>query len=274
MIKKRIIAILASFMLVSVTSSSFSFAAAPYKTPEHHEVSDKDAVKFIEKTLGKKYAERALHRVKTPMSVSDEFKNDNYITNSSGNWGGYIARSSNIKGVHAYFNIPSDTSGFIAPWAGIGGVGGQYLAQTGATSGTYNGQTIHAAWIELFPSPAQYVFNVNVGDQMASSVSHDDDTGYWNLLIQDFTTSTYYMDEYNFSPDTSSAEWAVEPRGSNPVGKFSVNFSSCFWNDSSWNFRDINYNTNNLICTTLVDAFKNTAAPSSISGGQSFSISR
>ncbi|MNC15219.1 hypothetical protein D3C75_630250 [compost metagenome] len=243
---------------------------------KEYQVSDEYEINYIRKTLGDEYADRLKHRHTTPLAVSDAAKDLQFTTSTNGNWGGYIVTpTSTPKGVGGSFKVPTDSNGLVAPWTGVGGFTGSQLVQTGVLAGTNSTViTKPLAWTEALPAAPIYWFEVNPGDQMYSSVSYDADTSKWNLLIQDTTTGDYYATQYTYSP-AASAEWVIEGLGSNNIGNFTVNFTGAFWNDSSWNFRNIDYDTSRLYKSTLTSpSGQNSNAPSSITGGSSFSISR
>jgi hypothetical protein len=255
-----------------------SSVEANFKMVEYS-VSDEHEIDFVRKHYGDAEANRLLHRYKTPLNVTQAATEMNYTTNAAGLWGGYIATPSSApKEVDGYFTVPTDTNGLVAPWAGLGGQSGNtQLIQTGVLAGT-NPKVITQpmAWTEALPAAPQYWFYVNPGDQMHSSVGYDSDTGKYNLYIADLTSGAYYAIEYSYTPG-ASAEWVIEPAGTNPLGNFTVNFTNSTWTDSNLNVRAIDYNTSSLVKQTSSTTAGTTNAPSSITDNSylsSFSISK
>jgi len=294
--KRFIFSMVTSIMLMAATTSGISHGAAPSNSfgpgvrngeqppaieknieLKEFEVTDEYEINFIRKTAGDKYADQLKNRHKTPLDVTQAAKDIQFTTDEPGNWGGYIVKpTSTPKGVSGDFKVPSDSNGLIAPWTGIGGFkGSTQLVQTGVLAGT-NASVMSQpmAWTEALPADPVFWFYVNPGDQMYSSVSYDADTNKWNLLIQDVTSGDYYATQYTYTPG-SSAEWVIEAYGNYNIGNFTVNFTNCSWNDNNWVFRNIDYDTSKLYRWTLNSGSgQNSSAPSSITSGSSFSISR
>jgi len=148
------------------------------------------------------------------------------VDGQSPNWGGYVADQGNtgnwVNESRAFFHVRQVTGGpAVGTWGGVGGVNGTNLAQTGVD------QLRMQAWVELFPNPATYLFSIGNGDTMFSNVFFDGATGGWVLLIQDYTSGTFFSQEYVFTPDLTSADFISEAQGGGPVPSFSgIDFSS------------------------------------------------
>lgn len=213
-------------------------------SPKPIGISDDYAKKLTAKFLGVKAASRMLHRVKEPLANQPEDNvkfTTNPINDPSTNWAGYVAESSNITGAMSKFTVEKST-GIDAAWAGVGGDNGTNLAQTGVRMDNLK------AWYEMFPANPVYLFNVNNGDEMMSTVSFDTDTGKWYLYIGDLTTGTCYGDEFSFNPDTTTAEWIVETTGNSAVGNFNpVNFTQATWSDSNYTYQNINSDSDSTL---------------------------
>jgi hypothetical protein len=159
---------------------------------------------------------------------------------TSGNWSGYISDFKNasnlVWGVLSNYHVRAVCSNCaqVATFAGVGGVNGQNLAQTGAD------QWLLEAWIELYPNPPVYEFFVNNGDYMYSNVSYDNVTAKWSLSIQDVTRGASFSSEYSFNPDQTSGEWIVETLSSSVPSFSNVDFTYSDWYDNNGFLNNIN----------------------------------
>ena len=235
-------------------------------------LTDKEAVALIEKHLGKEAADRAKNRIE--VGTVGETRYSKAVTKKPGNynWGGYVVQSTDIVGAYGRFNVTKNpTNTHSAVWVGIGGVYGTNLVQTGVDL------VSKKAWIELYPAKPVYYFSVNVGDEINASVSYDVDYGQWACIIQNLTTSDYYIGMYSFTPNQSSAEWVLENvNNTKPTSISTINFTRCYWTKDSGGgiagaIQDIN---SNLSAALYAYQLRGTVYPSAIkSDGRRFSFS-
>src|SRR5580704_493414 len=95
-------------------------------------------------------------------------------SNTSSNWAGYVANSSDYRGVGATWSVPTATN--VAPsgisadatWVGIGGLTSNDLIQAGTQIVTDNGSVEYEAWYETLPNAQEMVpFTVHAGDSVS-----------------------------------------------------------------------------------------------------------
>ena len=151
----------------------------------------------------------------------------------SGNWSGYVVRSSagkSFSSVSGSWVEPSvsDSSGqgYAAFWVGLGGAGApqsQSLEQVGTAAQVVDGKTSYYAWYELVPASQQALsLAVHPGDHMSGKVSVAGSRV--TIWLSDETTGASVTRTLRMSsPDTSSAEWIAEaPAAQYPDGSTQV----------------------------------------------------
>lgn len=231
-----------------------------------HQISTAQAIQLAQKFLGPTVASHMLHRVITPTVPQDPNMRYSTISASSSNWSGYYVQGSGLKGAQASFNSVSDTTGDVAPWVGIGGVGNSELIQTGIDD------SLQREWYQMLPSNPVYVFNVHPGDKISATVSYDNSTGLWYIDIADLTTNVYYANEFSYTANESTADFILEsPYPHNPGNPATTYFSSAYWENSS-SLNESLGSAGTLYKETLSNQY-GYLVPSAISGGTNFSVS-
>jgi Peptidase A4 family len=174
-------------------------------------------------------AAHMLHRVTKPLAIQPQVGHYVNVTSST-NWGGYYVQSTNVEGSYGCVVDTKAPTYDAASWTGVGGVNGTGdLAQSGVDQYEQEG------WIETYPNPPVFYFNVNTGDTVCSEVKYVS-SGKWYISVTDSTSGSYYAADYSFNPDRSTAEWITEAQGSAAVPRFgSITFTSTEWWNSSGN---------------------------------------
>ena len=251
--------------------------AAPQ--PDVYSLNDSQAQAVAARFADPEVVAHMLHRVTTPLpeQPAGRWSVQNYF---SGNYSGYIADTSGtgraVTGAYGRFNaeqLPFGPGiGTNGSWIGIGGKNGPNLIQAGVS---YQNPK---AFVELLPAQPVYYFNVRAGDQMYAATIKDNSTGFWYVLVEDLSTSVYYANEYNYSPDTSTADWITEVQpysGPAPFLSTPVNFSQAYWTfANSTSLQLTSPFASTLWKTTMQDPYGGQYCPSNVGGdGISFSIS-
>jgi hypothetical protein len=113
-----------------------------------------------------------------------------------GNWAGYGIPSVQDDGyVSGVWTVPAincrkTQNALDGVWAGLGGVNGQALLQTGVSDSCKGGVEDHFAWWELvpgYPDDVDFKLAVSAGDVMEASVYHAA-SGHWVTRIDNLTT--------------------------------------------------------------------------------------
>jgi len=142
------------------------------------------------------------------------------------NWAGYVfspaSSSGSVNNVSGEFVLPLSTSTPFAVWIGIGGVGtgGQYanLWQAGVVFNA-SGSPQVSAWYENFSSShGKPVWNssfpVRHGDKLQVTLSYSSGTSTFRLKDLTAPGQPTWSGSIPFQPDTKTAEWVLEPKGS------------------------------------------------------------
>jgi hypothetical protein len=218
----------------SIASSSVGQEVAAYGAPPGYDVSDNYAKAFV---VAQHAAPELIQHMTTRITSYIQPPSVRFAESSSSNWGGYVQNgpSAGIEQVQGRFSVTSEPSGAdqMASWLGIGGWNGQNLIQTGVDDNN------HMTWVEMLPQSPVYLFGVNDGDYLYGLISYDHGTGKWYVEIDDETTGNYWVNEYSYSPDQTSAEWIVEDAG----GTQAVPNQCCYYFWAS-EFTDGSDNTN------------------------------
>jgi hypothetical protein len=203
-------------------------------------------------------------------------------SDTSLNWAGYVVRSGSFTSVSGSWMVPSvaiaTTSQADATWIGIGGVASTDLIQVGTQEITQNGTLSYEAWYELLPADSVPVaLTVHAGDSMSASLVQEQ-SGNWQINIQDNTTGQSYSTTVSYDSSLSSAEW-IEEMPSDQTGFIPLdNFGTVSFTNASAvdNGKTITPAQGNAIPLTMItNANQALAVPSSLgANGQSFSVSR
>jgi hypothetical protein len=111
------------------------------------------------------------------------------------NWAGYVIQpGQDVNYVSGEWTVPTlncqQTTTIDSAWAGIGGVSGQALLQTGVSDSCIDGAQQDWAWWELANAHSPVTFGqllVSAGDVMQASV-YLDSSGQWVTRIDNLTT--------------------------------------------------------------------------------------
>jgi len=232
------------------------------------DLSDEEFRDMFARVWGQEAAEK-VHRVKKPLATPAAALGRRYATMTneySLNYCGYRTEVGGVCGVKGTFNVRYNTSGTQATWVGLGGT--STILQAGI-----DGQ-LHKAWVEAYPAPPMYLFNVNNSDTINVSVGKDVYTGRWYVSIWDATTGNGWGAAYTGTVEPKG-NWIVEAPDLN-LGRFgTISFSNCkWWNSSGTNYR-IDYGTGYYFKTRMVDrSGRLIVAPSALGGGSAFSVTR
>lgn len=232
------------------------------------DLSDEEFREMFARVWGPEAA-ATVRRVKKPMATPFAAVDRRYatmVTENSLNYCGYRTKVSGVYGVKGTFNVRYNTSGVQATWLGLGGT--STILQAGI-----DGQ-LHKAWVEAYPAAPRYVFDVNNSDTINVSVGKDVYTGRWYVSIWNLTTGSAWGGAYSGTVERTG-NWIVEAP-TLQVGKFgTIRFSNCkWWNLSGTNY-GVNYGTGKYYKTRMVDrSGRLLVAPSALSGGSAFSVTR
>jgi len=149
------------------------------------------------------------------------------ISDTSGNWSGYVASSGTYTSVTGTWIVPqvgSTTTGADATWVGIGGVSGTDLIQAGTQATVSGGGVTYEAWIEMLPDSSHTVsLDVAPGDSVTVSIT-EQTSGQWLIAMVNNTTKASYRRTVRYASSRSSAEWIQEApsagRGIIPLDDF------------------------------------------------------
>ena len=164
------------------------------------------------------------------------------------NWAGYYVTGTGIGFVNATWTVPAvvnTVSGYSSVWAGIGGVNGDGLIQTGTEQDCSNGGStsgevrfhgpmiqdipgkanhkgggggskhctpIYYAWWETYPVNAEQKITsmtISPGDQLHAVITQTN-SGVWTMSLSDLTNAQSFSTTVTFSPDQTTAESIVE----------------------------------------------------------------
>jgi hypothetical protein len=208
------------------------------------------------------------HRVAGPVSVPLATENRRYatITNCYNlNYCGYESHVSGIVGAKGTFTVRYNTSGVQASWIGL--MSSSNILQTGIDGSN------HYAWIEHYPADPDYIFPVNQNDVINASVGRDVYTGYIYAVIYDVTTGDYASSTYSGTPYPYGC-WIVEAPTLNIGGFGTINFSWCKWWNAAGTQSSISTGTGTVYKDIIGSSGSVIVAPSSLSGGTAFTVTR
>ncbi len=159
----------------------------------------------------------AAHHASTPAVVEPSAKVAP-IASAAVNWSGYAVSSSAdsvsyVAGSWIEPAVNSKQTGYSAIWVGIDGYTSSTVEQIGTEADVVNGQVMHYAWYEMYPSDSVTIpnFTVKAGDSISASTLYDSTHNNFTLTISDTTESeTYTTTQSATGAVRSSAEWIVE----------------------------------------------------------------
>jgi hypothetical protein len=132
---------------------------------------------------------------------------------------------------------------------------------------------------ELYPNETspQLLFPVSAGDSIYATCSLDSGSGLWYILVEDMRTSTYFANEFSFTPDRSTAEWITEALNGfqSPNLSPAVSYTQATW---AYAFSPSLPLTSSYVGTLWIDKQSNELrgpayCPSGIGGdGESFTV--
>jgi hypothetical protein len=163
------------------------------------------------------------------------------------NWAGYYVKGTGIGFVNSTWTVPavvSTVSGFSSTWAGIGGVNGNGLIQTGTeqdcstfaatagevifhgpviqdkhnTTGGHRGGSgstpctpVYYAWWETYPANAEQKITMTIspGDKINAVITQTT-SGVWTISLYDLTHPQSFSTTVSFNPDQTTAESITE----------------------------------------------------------------
>jgi hypothetical protein len=164
--------------------------------------------------------------------------NDRFPDAYSNAWGGYVSQmtTEQVRGLWADSYVSRSCTGFcdfaplVGSWVGIGGVGNGQLLQVGVS------QRHGFAFWERLPDTAQWMFDVNNGDQTWYYIAWDSPSSMWFISAQDLTLGRSASLLVSYSPNLTSAEWITEVQANYdgiPDGATPVAFVNPLWMDWS-----------------------------------------
>jgi hypothetical protein len=202
------------------------------------------------------------------------------------NWSGYASYgdSTEFRNVQGSWTQPTATcdkkqSTYASFWVGIDGYNSNTVEQIGTDADCSRGVAVHYAWYEMYPAAPVNLpsgdYPVNAGDVITAGV--DQSSG--KLTISNSTQEWTYETTQSFAGfDLSSAEWVAEApslcsRGGCHIAPL-TNFGTVAFTGASANGHAIDYSGWSSDAMTMVTNNGRTikAAPSSLTGGNSFSV--
>jgi hypothetical protein len=198
------------------------------------------------------------------------------LNSTSSNWSGYASTSGPFTSVSASWVQPAVTcagtkkASYSSFWVGLDGDGSGTVEQTGTDSDCgRGGAASYYGWYEMYPAaPVNYSNPVSPGDTLSASVTFS--SGTFTLVLTDKTQGwTQTQNKSLSSAQRFSAEVIAEAPSSGhvlPLADFgTVNFSSAVANGTAIG----SLNPDEI---TMASGSTVKAQPSSLSGGENFSV--
>jgi Peptidase A4 family len=148
------------------------------------------------------------------------------------NWTGYVAvagRNVKLRYVATSFRIPTVTctssNSKASFWTGLDGYGNHTVEQVGISTDCRDGEPFYQAWLELFPRPTDYIFQVFPGDSIFMSVFHNFGNNRYYLTLEDTTIHRSFVNLSSPCPpkstcESSTAEVILEADNGGNLSKF------------------------------------------------------
>lgn len=239
-----------------------------YETPVRVAISDEECKAIIAQTWGSDAAAKA-HRVAEPdRSITAPFNYATQQNRQTSNYCGYMSEVSGQYGAQGTFNVCFNTTGHQATWIGLGGINEVFQAGIDGMAG------YRYAWIQFCPygAPAYY-YPVQQNDAINVSVGRDY-LGNWVAIIYDTTSGQYASESWSTVNERTGA-WIVEKVYPDQLGTFgTVQFSNCKWWNSGGTTYNINQGTGYYYRTYIQSTGGTQVWPSTLSGGNSFTVTR
>lgn len=208
----------------------------------------------------------------------------------STNWSGYAAltnlsnpANNSVSDVKGQWTIPNLTctslNTYSAVWVGIDGYSNGTVEQTGTEQDCRDGQPFYQAWFEMFPHwPVRIAMIVHAGDNMSAEVKYRG-RNYFDIYLQNLTTSHNYHTIQFLKANRTSAEWIVEApsslSGVLPLANFgtaNMSGSAATINGITGSINNSNWQNDNIVMVAA-DGTTVKSQPSALStDGQSFSV--
>ena len=199
------------------------------------------------------------------------------------NWSGYMAANAKFTSVSSSWVAPNatgngSTTTADSTWIGIGGVTSGDLIQTGTQNTiSASGQRYTSAFYEMLPDASINITSMTVtaGDSMTASIK-ETGSSVWAISITDNTTGKSFSKTVSYTSSLSSAEWIEEdPSYSSGSLVLFDNFNEAIFSGAAAiaNGTTVNLSTSTAQPIIMVNnSGKYIAVPSTISGGNSFTV--
>jgi hypothetical protein len=167
------------------------------------------------------------------------------------NWSGYAVQACgtcHLRYVAADFTIPSvnlkeagTTSNvyWASHWAGLDGLYGNTVEQTGIDATAVNGAVVWYAWYEMYPaSPVVFQLQAQPGDNISVAVYYNAGAKEWTLSLNDTTqavgfTTTQAATSGSNPQNTSAEVISEDPGGAVPAGYSLLDFGQANYNSAT-----------------------------------------
>jgi Peptidase A4 family len=202
--------------------------------------------------------------------------NHRITRSTSTNWSGYAATTGRFTSASATWTQPTasctSATTYSSFWVGLDGYSSTTVEQTGTDADCSGGSPVYYAWYEMYPKfPKNLSLAIHPGDTIHASVTTSGN-GAFTLTISDRTTgATFTTTQKLRSAKLSSAEVIAEAPSSSGGVLPLTNFGTVGFSAATVNGQAIgNFKPDKITMVSPDGTVK--ASPSSLSGGNAFSV--
>jgi peptidase A4-like protein len=116
------------------------------------------------------------------------------------NWAGYAANRAGTTFRHVsasspvpYLNCQGTTPSYSSHWVGLDGLGSSSVEQVGIEADCTGSAAQYYAWYEMYPKPVTIVFPVRAGNAIQASVTYQQSTRKFVLMLRDTTNGRHLI---------------------------------------------------------------------------------
>ena len=193
----------------------------------------------------------------------------------STNWSGYV-KTGTFTSATATWNVPtvttSSTDKYGSDWVGIDGFNNSDLIQTGTEEDTVGGRAEYYAWWEILPASETVIssLTVHAGDSITGTITKGS-SGKWTITLKDNTTGGSFTTSKSYSGPGTSVDYIQEAVDVNGSISVPPKLSKASFSGLKANGASPALTSSGEIL--LVQNGTTYYTPSSVSGGNSFSVS-
>jgi len=193
----------------------------------------------------------------------------------STNWSGYV-QTGTFTSATATWNVPtvttSSTDKYGSDWVGIDGFNNSDLIQTGTEEDTVGGSAEYYAWWEILPASETVItsLTVHAGDSITGTITKGS-SGKWTITLKDNTTGKSFSTSKSYSGPGTSVDYIQEAVDVNGSISVPPKLSKASFSGLTANGANPELTSSGEIL--LVQSGTTYYTPSSVSGGNAFSVS-